>query len=176
MEKLNALSDEELRVQLLLCCASERWVDGMLASDARPFSSAVALHSAAAKAWSAPACEAKEERLLAFAAHPRIGEQSLREKFGDGQHAKWASGEQAGAVGASAETISALAAGNDTYFDKFGFVFLVCATGKSAEEMLALLQDRLPNDASDEIRVAAAEQAKITAIRLDKLLAQLQEQ
>ena len=168
---LGALSDEELRAQLLVCCASERWVDAMLASDTRPFASAAALHEAAASAW---AGAGREDRLQAFAAHPRIGEQSLREKFGDGQHAKWASGEQAGAAGASAETIGALAANNDAYFARFGYVFLVCATGKTAEQMLELLLQRLPNDDAVEIDVAAAEQAKITDIRLDKLLAQLE--
>jgi 2-oxo-4-hydroxy-4-carboxy-5-ureidoimidazoline decarboxylase len=105
----------------------------------------------------------------AFTHHPRIGDVSkLREKFAS--TATWSSQEQKGVSGASEETIQALAQGNRAYEEKFGFIFLVCATGKSAEEMLALLRERMPNDAAAELRIAAGEQAKITRIRLEKLL------
>jgi OHCU decarboxylase len=106
--------------------------------------------------------------LAAFAAHPRIGDvDSLRTKFA---HTKtWASGEQAGVDAASEDTLIRLADGNDAYFDRFGYIFIVCATGKSADQMLALLEARLPNDAVTELPIAAAEQRKITQLRLQKL-------
>jgi len=91
----------------------------------------------------------------------------LRKKFANTQ--EWSENEQAGVNNASEETLSALAQGNKEYLDKFGYVFLVCATGKSADEMLQLLKHRLPNDADNEIRKAAAEHVKITDIRLNKL-------
>ena len=85
--------------------------------------------------------------------------------------AGWASGEQAGAAAASKETLEKLAAGNSAYQEKFGFIFIVCATGKSAAELLAILRARLPNAREAELKTAAAEQAKITKLRLEKLLA-----
>src|SRR5262249_30981337 len=84
-------------------------------------------------------------------------------------------GEQAGMRGAADDVIEGLAAGNHAYEMKFGWIFLVCATGKSAAEMLALLRARMPNDPDTELRVAAGEQAKITRIRLEKLRAELRE-
>ncbi len=107
--------------------------------------------------------------LEAFAAHPRIGDvDALRAKFA--ATAAWASGEQAGVAGASESTLRALAEGNRDYEAKFGHIFIVCATGKTADEMLGLLRERLANEPDAELAVAAAEQAKITAIRLRKLL------
>lgn len=85
--------------------------------------------------------------------------------------AQWASGEQSGVNAAKSETIQALAEGNHLYEEKFGYIFIVCATGKSAAEMLAILQTRLNNEPADEIKIAAAEQNKITKLRLQKLLA-----
>lgn len=106
----------------------------------------------------------------AFAHHPEIGDvESLTKKFAS--TAQWASGEQSGVNAATTETITALAEGNRLYEEKFGYIFIVCATGKSAEEMLALLQHRLKNDPEKEIRIAAAEQNKITKLRLQKLIA-----
>jgi 2-oxo-4-hydroxy-4-carboxy-5-ureidoimidazoline decarboxylase len=105
----------------------------------------------------------------ALAHHPRIGADldELRKKYAS--TADWASGEQAGAASASEATLRALQAGNIAYEARFGHLFVVCATGKSASEMLALLEARLHNDAQTELRIAAAEQAKITRIRLEKL-------
>jgi 2-oxo-4-hydroxy-4-carboxy-5-ureidoimidazoline decarboxylase len=79
-------------------------------------------------------------------------------------------GEQSGTSTASEETIKALSKGNKEYEDKFGYIFIVCATGKSADEMLAILESRLPNDPEKEIEIAADEQNKITRLRLEKLL------
>ena len=107
----------------------------------------------------------------AFTHHPKIGGDvaALREKFAS--TSTWAEGEQAAVKEASQATLEALAAGNTAYEQKFGYIFIVCATGKTAAEMLALLQARLPNTPEIEIIIAMGEQDKITRIRLEKLLA-----
>src|SRR5690606_31798410 len=101
--------------------------------------------------------------------HPQIGEDvsALRARLVAA--AAWSEGEQAGVASADAATLEALAAGNRAYRERFGYIFIVCATGKSASEMLAMLRTRMANDADTELRVSAAEQAKITRMRLDKL-------
>ena len=99
--------------------------------------------------------------LEAFSAHPRIGERSL---------SKWSSDEQSGVDGAQAEVLARLARGNQEYERRFGWIFLVNATGKTAPEMLQVLQSRLSNEEGAELRIAAGEQAKITKLRLEKLL------
>ena len=105
----------------------------------------------------------------AFTHHPKIGDlDSLKKKFAD--TAAWASGEQSGVNTATDEIINALAAGNRLYEEKFGYIFIVCATGKSAAEMLEILNERLKNIPEDEIKMAADEQNKITLLRLEKLL------
>jgi 2-oxo-4-hydroxy-4-carboxy-5-ureidoimidazoline decarboxylase len=105
----------------------------------------------------------------AFSHHPKIGDiDSLKKKFAS--TANWAIGEQGRASTASEETIKSLAKGNKEYEDKFGYIFIVCATGKSADEMLTILESRLPNDPEKEIEIAADEQNKITRLRLEKLL------
>jgi 2-oxo-4-hydroxy-4-carboxy-5-ureidoimidazoline decarboxylase len=107
----------------------------------------------------------------AFSHHPRIGDMdSLKKKFMP--TANWAVGEQGGVKTASQDTLEALARGNRDYEMKFGYIFIVCATGKTAEEMLDLLQNRLKNDPKDEIQIAADEQNKITKIRLEKLVSE----
>ena len=106
---------------------------------------------------------------MAFEAHPKIGDiKSLKAKYASTE--ALASGEQAGARVAPEAVLQRLKDGNDAYLHKFGFIFIVCATGKSAEQMLELLEQRLPNSREQELRIAAEEQAKITHIRLDKLL------
>ena len=105
----------------------------------------------------------------AFTYHPRIGDmESFAKKFAS--TATWAAGEQGGINTASAETIEALADGNKKYEEKFGYIFIVCATGKPAGEMLSVLRSRLSNSPSEEIKIAASEQNKITKLRLQKLL------
>ncbi len=110
----------------------------------------------------------------AFTHHPRIGDvESLKKKFtstGDPVTKGWASAEQSGVNTASEQTIRALAKANEEYEKKFGYIFIVCATGKSAEEMLGMLESRLLNSLDDEIEIAADEQNKITKLRLEKLL------
>ena len=106
----------------------------------------------------------------AFTYHPKIGDvNSLKEKFAS--TSTWAEGEQGAVKEASQADLEALAAGNDEYERKFGYIFIVCATGKSVDEMLALLQARLVNSLEDEILIAMGEQGKITRLRLEKLLA-----
>jgi 2-oxo-4-hydroxy-4-carboxy-5-ureidoimidazoline decarboxylase len=131
----------------------------------RPFESADALFAAAEDVW---AGLGRDDWLEAFAAHPRIGDiDGLRKKFAT--TADWSAGEQAGVAGAAEQVLRDLAAGNADYEARFGHTFIVCATGKTAAEMLALLRARLANDPAAELRVAAAEQAKITRLRLEKL-------
>ena len=109
--------------------------------------------------------------LEAFASHPRIGETSAARKVA-AEAERWAAQEQSGVRNAAEETTRSLAELNQKYEEKFGYIFIVCATGKSSEEMLAILQDRLLNDSETEIRIAAREQARITKLRLEKLIDQ----
>ncbi|MCE9532844.1 MAG: 2-oxo-4-hydroxy-4-carboxy-5-ureidoimidazoline decarboxylase [Planctomycetes bacterium] len=162
VDALNRIPLDEARATLKRCCHSSRWVDEMLRR--RPFASNDALFLAAGE------CETQMEKtdwLEAFAGHPRIGDvDGLRKKFAT--TADWSSGEQAGVAGAADAILHELAEGNRLYEERFGHIFIVCATGKSAAEMLHLLRERLPNDPETELRVAAAEQAKITRLRLEK--------
>lgn len=160
---INNLSTADARAAFLRCCGSTRWADAMTAR--RPFATAADLFAAADEVWESLA---RADILEAFAAHPRIGDvESLRQKFAS--TAAWAASEQAGAAAAAEETLRGLADGNRDYEAAFGYIFIVCATGKSAAEMLAILRARLANDTDAEFRTAAAEQAKITRLRLEKL-------
>ena len=107
--------------------------------------------------------------LEAFRSHPKIGEKKAAAAVSD-ESKRWSEAEQSGVSNAATQTIQALAELNQKYQDKFGYIFIVCATGKSSEEMLAILRQRLRNDAGEELRIAAAEQAKITKLRLQKLI------
>lgn len=163
-ELLNALDGAALRAALQRCCGAQRWVEGMIA--ARPFASTAALYDSAERVWSGLA---REDYLEAFSHHPRIGEDAaaLRARFP--QTAAWAQGEQAGVAGADDAMLAALAANNRRYFERFGYIFIVCASGKSAPEMAALLAVRLDNEPDIELAIAAREQARITRLRLEKL-------
>ena len=164
LDEFNALSADAARAELLRCCGSTRWAERTLAR--RPFADKAAMFAEAGAAW---AGTDEKDRLEAFGHHPRIGgKDALRAKFAATK--AWAQGEQAALAAADEATLDALAKGNADYEARFGFIFIVCATGKSAAEMLALLNARLPNDRAAELRIAAAEQAKITKIRLEKLL------
>jgi 2-oxo-4-hydroxy-4-carboxy-5-ureidoimidazoline decarboxylase len=164
VSRLNALPLAEARAALERCCGSARWVDGMLA--ARPFADLDALQRASLAHF---ADLGPEDYREAFRHHPEIGAniEELRRKFAS--TADLSLREQAGASAASEATLQALAAGNARYRARFGYSFIVCATGKSAEQMLALLQARLGNTSEDEIAIAAAEQVEITELRLQKL-------
>jgi allantoicase len=155
LDRLNALASQEAEAALLACCGSRLWVRQMARS--RPFREISEIKDTADRIWWSLG---REDWLEAFAAHPRIGEKGSR----------WSEEEQAGARGAEAETLAALVAANRTYESRFDHIFIVCATGKSAGEMLALLQERLGNDPEAELRIAAEEQRKITQLRMEKLL------
>lgn len=161
---LNNLDPQTAQAEFLRCCGSSRWAQEM--TSRRPFHDEARLFTAAEEVWWQLSPESWRE---AFSHHPKIGDlENLRKKFSSTR--QWATGEQAGLQGAAEEVLQALAAGNTAYEIKFGYIFIVCAAGKSAEEMLAILQRRLSNDAALEIKIAAEEQNKITRIRLEKLL------
>jgi len=158
---LNSLPVAAARAALGRCCGARHWVDAMLA--ARPFGSDAELLATAERVWWGLG---RADWLEAFAAHPRIGGRGGR----GGPTTDWARREQAGADGAAEATLAALAQGNRAYEARFGHVFLISATGRTADEMLGALRGRLTNDPATELRVAAEEQAKITRLRLDKLV------
>lgn len=150
--------------ELTKCCGSSAWVQRML-----PFIPAddmvELLEDAEEQWWLCSEADWKE----AFTHHPKIGDMdSLKKKFAS--TANWASGEQSGVQDANEKILEALAEGNRLYEEKFGYIFIVCATGKSATEMLELLQERLKNTPEEEIQIAADEQNKITKLRIEKLL------
>lgn len=164
LQRLNDLPPAEAAAELLDCCGSTRWAEGV--AEQRPFRDARELFERADQVWWR--LEA-EDWLEAFRSHPRIGESKAARATGDDAE-RWARDEQSGTTGAAPTTLDQLAAANREYEQRFGFIFIVCATGKTADEMLALLRERLGNDAWRELRVAAEEQRKITRLRLDKLL------
>lgn len=165
LDRLNALPFQAAREAFLRCCGHEEWARRM--ADARPYADSSAI-LATAEHFFREVFGGREDWLQAFSHHPRIGDmESLRKKFA--ATAVWAGQEQSGTAAADEGTLQGLARGNRDYEAKFGHIFIVCATGKSAAEMLALLQARLPNDPETEWRIAAEEQKKITYIRLGKL-------
>lgn len=134
-------------------------------AEALPLADEAALVAAADGAFDAMP---REAWLEAFTSHPKIGDiKSLRMKFAGNK--EWSGGEQAGIAEADETVFQRLATGNDDYEQRFGYLFIVCATGKSAAEMLSLLEARLPNDDATELRIAAGEQRKITHLRLAKM-------
>ena len=162
--KLNRLSAEEARAALLACCGSTRWVSGVAAL--RPFWDVGQLLNISGRVWRELD---REDWLEAFRAHPKIGEKQAEKETGAEARA-WAEGEQSRAREASSDTLDALAEANREYDARFGFIYIVCATGKSADEMLAILRERLNNDPETELHVAANEQWRITELRLRKFL------
>ena len=165
LDQLNSLSETAAYAQLEQCCVSGTWINGMITN--RPFSSADDLIGKAASIWynNCTPADFKE----AFTGHPRIGNvESLKAKFA---HTKdWAGDEQSKMTEAGDDVIRELAEANTMYEEKFGYIFIVSASGKTAREMLAILKARLQHNEADEIMVAMNEQHKITAIRLAKLV------
>lgn len=155
LNELNALPRDAAERELAKCCGSTRWASAVAAR--RPFRTVDQLRRGADEIW---ASLDGADWLEAFAHHPRIGERATG----------WASKEQSGTRGAPAQTRERLAKLNHDYERKFGHVFLIFASGKGADEMLAQLEQRMTNDPATELRVAAEEQAKITRLRLEKLL------
>jgi 2-oxo-4-hydroxy-4-carboxy-5-ureidoimidazoline decarboxylase len=164
LDELNRLPELDAADALRRCCGADVWVQAMCAG--RPFRDRAHLLQAAEGAAEGLS---REDWLEAFGSHPRIGDRdALRRRFAS--TAAWASEEQRGAGSASDSVLEGLARSNEEYLRRFGYIFIVCATGKSAEEMLALLQARLGNDATRELAIAALEQRKITRLRLEKLV------
>ena len=164
LAELNALSPEEAGAALERCCGSRVWIESMCR--ARPFADRAALYAASVRSARQLG---RADWLESFSHHPRIGGAAeLRERFTATR--SWAKDEQSGTATAPDDVLAALAEGNRAYEARFGYGFIVCATGKSAEEMLAILRSRLPNDAANELEIAAGEQMKITLLRLDKLV------
>jgi 2-oxo-4-hydroxy-4-carboxy-5-ureidoimidazoline decarboxylase len=165
LERINALPVHDAQAAFLRCCGSPEWARRMVA--ARPFASPEEMFRVAEGAWHSVGAD---EWLAAFRAHPRIGEtRAERPRAGT---AAWSRQEQAGVESADDGTRAALAEANRAYEARFGYLFLVCATGRTADEMLALARGRLSNPPDDELLVAAREQSLITRIRLEKLLAE----
>jgi len=161
--RLDDASAAEAGDLLRTCCGSTRWVERM--ERRRPFGDQAALLSSAAEVWWGLGQDDWRE---AFAHHPKIGDRdALERRFATTAHLSAA--EQHGVEGARSEVLTALSEANRLYEATFGYIFIVCAHGRSAEEMLALLRDRLSNDPAVEIRVAASEQAAITRLRLNEL-------
>jgi len=164
IQHINEWSEAEAREAFLRCCGATRWVERMAAR--RPFASEVDLFAVAEQVWQGLT---RDDWLEAFAAHPKIGDlDALRAKFA--ATGAWPASEQAGVAGAAETTLQALAEKNRHYEDRFGYIFIVCASGKTAAEMLALLEQRLHNDPAEELLLAAGEQAKITRLRLEKFV------
>jgi OHCU decarboxylase len=157
LDALNRLEHTVAESVFMRCCGSHAWARSMAA--ARPFTSAEGMIEAGAAIWRG--LEA-DDWLEAFAAHPRIGEQAAS--------SSWSGREQAGIQNADAQVRRRLAARNADYESRFGYIFIVCATGKTAVEMLAALEARLTNDPRAELGIAAEEQRKITGLRLAKLM------
>jgi len=162
MTDKNLYTDNIIKV-LSDCCGSEKWVIGMY--EHYPFKTEEKLFYEAERIWFSLN---ESDWLEAFLHHPKIGDiNSLREKFSSSKHL--AENEQAGVNDASHVTLDELARFNEEYEKKFGYIFIICATGKSAEEMLEIIRSRIGNEKENEILIAMKEQSKITQIRLNKI-------
>jgi len=164
LASLNSLSPNQAQAEFLKCCGSKNWARQLTA--ARPFASFDELIAKADRIWWSLD---SQDWLEAFHSHPRIGEKKAAAPTAV-EAQRWSEDEQAAIRDSAQQTLDALAKLNQTYEENFGYIFIVCASGKSSEEMLAILRARLDNNPDAELRVAAAEQAKITQLRLGKLL------
>jgi 2-oxo-4-hydroxy-4-carboxy-5-ureidoimidazoline decarboxylase len=163
LEVFNQMTTEEAAAAILPCNGSHAWAENMV--ELRPFENTFDLTCTADRVWNSLAPDDWQQ---AFDSHPRIGEHKA--KSATEQSLLWSSGEQSAAQ-FTEDTQTALAAANREYDAKFGRIFIVCATGKTAEEMLAILRNRLDSDPATELREAAEQQRQITQIRLRKWLA-----
>ena len=162
LQLFNTLTPQHQEEELFKCCGCTKWVEQL--SKKVPISSVEELKIESDKIWFALD---KEDLLEAFSHHPKIGDKSsLQKKFATKE---WATNEQSGVNNASELLIDELAKGNVDYEKKFGYIFIVCATGKSAGELLEMLKKRFPNPPEVEIKIASREQNKITHLRINKL-------
>jgi OHCU decarboxylase len=178
LERVNSLPVNEAEAEFSKCCGATNWARRMAAS--RPFGNMNQLVTIADRIWWSLE---PVDWLEAFASHPKIGENKPAHASAEasshpiraaraGVSERWAVQEQSGLQDAAEETVSALAELNREYEKKFGYIYIVCATGKSSDEMLAILRKRLSNDPETELRTAAGEQSSITKLRLGKLIDQ----
>ena len=158
---LNVLPAEEAEAVLAEVCGAPGWARQV--AGARPFADREALVRAATTAWDALT---DAEWIAGFAAHPRIGE---NRRVSGGDASDWSRDEQAGMEAAEDTTRSDLAEAQRAYERRFGWTYIVCATGRTPEEMLADVRARLANDPADEIAVAAGEERRIGHLRLQKI-------
>jgi OHCU decarboxylase len=162
LRRLNSLSPESAGAELREVCGAPGWAAAVAAG--RPFRDEAALAAFAETAWDGLPREAWIE---GFAAHPRIGEGDRR---AGGEASAWSREEQAGMAVAAEDARAELARAQRAYERRFGWPYIVCATGRSAEEMLADCRARLANDPDAEMEVAASEERRIGRLRLEKLL------
>jgi allantoicase len=163
LARLAAMGEDEARAGFLACCGSAAFADQMTAM--RPYADASSLMVAADRVWRGLS---EDDWRQAFAAHPRIGET----KSGHDASSRWSRGEQAGTATADRAVIGRIAELNAAYEERFGYIYLVCASGKSADQLLAILERRMTHDPADELAIAAEEQRQITRLRLEKWLTQ----
>ena len=163
LKEFNSLPNEIIFAELERCCGSKQWINGM--KNKRPFNSFASIYQQADDIWKSLSQDDWKE---AFTHHPKIGDvDTLKKKFAS--TSAWAESEQRGVQSSSEKILFQLADGNNRYEKKFGYIFIVSATGKTDGQMLALLNARLNNNIHDEIFIAAEEQRKITRLRLEKL-------
>jgi 2-oxo-4-hydroxy-4-carboxy-5-ureidoimidazoline decarboxylase len=162
LARLNTMPADEAAQHFRACCGSSRWVEGMIGR--RPFESVEQLLSASDAVWQTTGPRDWNE---AFAHHPRIGERQAATHVSATARA-WSAGEQGAAHGAS--TRAALAQANKAYEERFGRIYLVCAAGRSGEELLADIAVRMNNPPGKELEIAVEEQRKIITLRLTSLI------
>ncbi len=169
LKEFNNLSHQDTNAELEKCCVSKCWIQYMIEN--MPFASADELILKTANIWYQQCRELDWQ--AAFEGHPKIGDiTSLKEKFSNTKN--WATNEQSHIAEADENVLKALAKANDDYLNKFGYFFIVSASGKSAKEMLSIINVRLDNTKENELHVAMGEQHKITIIRLAKLIDDLE--
>jgi 2-oxo-4-hydroxy-4-carboxy-5-ureidoimidazoline decarboxylase len=164
LEEFNRLSKENARAELFKCCGCTTWANKLI--DFFPFSTVDALKEKSDLIWNS--CNEADWK-EAFSHHPKIGEKKIDPVLFDSTKS-WAEDEQSGVKMAEENILVKLANANMRYENRFGFIFIVCATGKTADEMLEIITERLMNDPKKEIQIAAEEQNKITHLRIDKLV------
>ena len=163
LDNWNSLDTDRAIAQLSHCCASSRWAERVAA--ARPLATPDSLFKTADEVWAAME---EADFLQAFEAHPKIGGQQV--SHASLQSSQWSHQEQASVQNATENVLGRLADLNRLYETKFGFTYIVCATGKSTAEMLSILEQRLKSDRRSELLAAAEQQRQITQLRLRKWL------
>jgi OHCU decarboxylase len=167
LNRLNSLDPAQAEREFLKCCGSGEWAKRMIVE--RPFEDFDDLIAKADNVWW---LLEPQDWLEAFQSHPKIGQKKAEQPVSSEAQA-WSDQEQSGTRNSTRETAEALTALNNVYEEKFGFIFIVCATGKTSEELLAILRQRLVNNPDEELHNAAAEQAQIIQLRLKKLIGQI---